>query len=88
MRLSRVIIRRFKSIDELEIQIPEKDDSRQGSADFVSIVGENNVGKSTIMEAIRMACPGTPKPTLDHFPSLQLARGPIEVEFELGVAPL
>jgi predicted ATP-dependent endonuclease of OLD family/signal peptidase I len=84
MRLSRVIIRRFKSIDELEIQIPEKDDTRQGSADFVSIVGENNVGKSTIMEAIRMACPGSTKPTLDHFPNLQLDRGPIEVEFEFN----
>jgi predicted ATP-dependent endonuclease of OLD family/signal peptidase I len=84
MRLSRVIIRRFKSIDELEIQIPEKDDNRQGSADFVSIVGENNVGKSTIMEAIRMACPGSTKPSLDHFPNLQVDRGPIEVEFEFN----
>ena len=84
MRLSRVIIRRFKSIDELEIQIPEKDDSRQGSADFVSIVGENNVGKSTIMEAIHLACPGSTKPTLDHFPNRRLDHGPIEVELEFN----
>ncbi len=84
MRLSRVIIRRFKSIDELEIQIPEKDDSRQGSADFVSIVGENNVGKSTIMGAIRLACPGSTKPTLDHFPNRRLDHGPIEVELEFN----
>jgi predicted ATP-dependent endonuclease of OLD family len=84
MRLSRVIIRRFKSIDELEIQIPERDESRQGSADFVSIVGENNVGKSTIMEAIRLACPGNSKPTIDHFPNLVQSGGPIEVEFEFN----
>jgi putative ATP-dependent endonuclease of OLD family len=84
MRLSRVIIRRFKSIDELEIQFPEKDDRRQGSADFVSIVGENNVGKSTIMEAIRLACPGSPKPSIDHFPNLNQESGPIEVELEFN----
>ncbi|MEP7121845.1 MAG: AAA family ATPase [Byssovorax sp.] len=82
--MSRVIIRRFKSINELEIQIPEKDDTRQGSADFVSIVGENNVGKSTIMEAIRMACPGSTKPSQDHFPNRRLDHGPIEVEFEFN----
>ena len=84
MRLSRIVIRRFKSIDQLEILIPEKDDRRQGSADFVSIVGENNVGKSTILDAIRMACPGSPKPTNEDFPSLNQAKGPIEVEFEFN----
>lgn len=84
MRLSRIVIRRFKSIDQLEILIPEKDDRRQGSADFVSIVGENNVGKSTILDAIRMACPGSPKPTNEDFPSLDQAKGPIEVEFEFN----
>ena len=84
MRLSKVVIRRFKSINELEIRIPERDERRHGSADFVSIVGENNVGKSTILEAIRLACPGGPKTSKDHFPNLDFGKGPIEVELEFN----
>src|SRR5689334_7766071 len=57
MRLSKIIIRRFKSLDEVSITIPHTEPSRAGSADFVSIVGENNVGKSSILEAIALACP-------------------------------
>jgi putative ATP-dependent endonuclease of OLD family len=82
MRLSRVLIRRFKSITELELRIPEHDKSRQGSADFVSIVGENNAGKSSILEAIRLACQDASKPTKDYFPGQNEANGPIEVELE------
>lgn len=84
MRLSWVKIKNFKSIKELEIRIPERDEKRQGSADFVSILGENNVGKSSILEAIRLALPGSPKPPIDLFPGLEQSNGPIEVEFEFS----
>ncbi|WP_437742929.1 AAA family ATPase [Sorangium sp. So ce1504] len=82
MRLSQVAIKRFKSIKELSLTIPARDERRQGSADFVSIVGENNVGKSSILEAIRLACPGSSKPTIDQFRNLDPSIGPIEVELE------
>ncbi|WP_437608872.1 AAA family ATPase [Sorangium sp. So ce834] len=82
MRLAQVVIRRFKSIKDLSITVPARDESRQGSADFVSIVGENNVGKSSILEAIRLACPGSGRPTNDQFHNLNPSLGPIEVELE------
>jgi predicted ATP-dependent endonuclease of OLD family len=84
MRLSRVEIKNFKSIKDLVIRVPETDEKRQGSADFVSILGENNVGKSSILEAIRLALPGSPKPSIDLFPALDQSNGPIEVEFEFN----
>ncbi|HZH78003.1 MAG TPA: AAA family ATPase [Archangium sp.] len=84
MRLSRVKIKNFKSIKDLELRIPERDEKRQGSADFVSILGENNVGKSSILEAIRLALPGSPKPSIELFPGLDPSNGPIEVEFEFN----
>ncbi|WP_437620691.1 ATP-dependent nuclease [Sorangium sp. So ce1151] len=76
------MIRRFKAIKELTLTVPARDENRQGSADFVSIVGENNVGKSSILEAIRLACPGSSKPTIDQFRNLDPSSGPIEVELE------
>lgn len=86
MRLSKIVIRRFKSIDEIEITIPKKDPSRPGSADFVSIVGPNNAGKSSTLEAICLACPfvKTSTATEDQFPNRNIKNGPIEVELEFN----
>jgi len=70
MRLSRVVIKNFKSIDTIEFKLPETDNTRAGSADFLSIVGKNNVGKSTILQAILAACPGgASKLSDDCFPN-------------------
>ncbi|WP_025689619.1 ATP-dependent nuclease [Paenibacillus zanthoxyli] len=84
MRLNEVIIRNFKCIKELKVAIPETVPEREGSADFLTILGRNNVGKSTILEAIRLALPNSDitKPSLDHFPGKNASNGPIEVEFE------
>ncbi|MGK4009105.1 AAA family ATPase [Sorangium sp. So ce1036] len=84
MRLAKLIIRNFKSIRELELTIPKTDQSRPGSADFLSIVGENNVGKSSVLEALCLACPEVPpiKPTDDHFPEGKIDGTAIEVELE------
>lgn len=84
MRLSAVTIRRFKSIQEITVVIPKTDPSRPGSADFVTLVGRNNAGKSSILEAIRLSLPTTDlqKPELEHFPNKTPNNGPIEVELE------
>ncbi|HVS73240.1 MAG TPA: AAA family ATPase [Phycisphaerae bacterium] len=86
MRLEKITIRKFKGIRELELIIPRTDENREGSADFISIVGENNCCKSSILEAICLACPEVEpsQPTIDHFHMRDEANGPIEVEFEFG----
>ncbi|NPC69520.1 AAA family ATPase [Corallococcus exiguus] len=84
MRLDRVVIRNYKSIKSIELRIPKKEARRQGSADFLSIVGENNAGKSSIMEAIRLACTAGMKANDEQFPQHDEARGPIEVELEFN----
>lgn len=84
MRLHEVTIRNFKCINELIITIPETVPERAGSADFLTILGRNNVGKSSVLEAIRLALPGSDisKPSLEHFRGKNLNNGSIEVEFE------
>lgn len=84
MRLSTLVVRRFKSIDEVRLVIPRTDTSRPGSADFVTILGPNNAGKSSILEALRLALPGTDiaRAEVDHFPHRNPDNGPIEVELE------
>ncbi|MCY1020039.1 AAA family ATPase [Pyxidicoccus sp. MSG2] len=82
MRLDRVAIRNYKSIKSLELRIPQKEAPRHGSADFLSIVGENNAGKSSIMEAIRLACTAIMKAMPEQFPGNDFTSGPIEVELE------
>lgn len=86
MRLSSVTIRRFKGIREMTITIPETQAERTGSADFLTILGRNNVGKSSVLEAIRLALPGSDisKPVIEHFPEKLVENGPIEVEFKFN----
>ncbi|AFE03427.1 ATP-dependent OLD family endonuclease [Corallococcus coralloides DSM 2259] len=82
MRLDRVTIRNYKSIKSIELRIPQKEEQRQGSADFLSIVGENNAGKSSILEAIRLACSASMKASEEQFPGNASSNGPIVVELE------
>lgn len=83
MRLSKITINNFKGLQDVRVTIPKKNTKLKGSGEFVSIVGPNNVGKSSIMDAIAMACPGDSfQATIDHFPYRDERRGPITVEFE------
>ena len=85
MRLSRLAIRRFKGIDEVELVMPRTAPDRPGSAEFLSLVGENNTGKSSVLEALSLACPGQDltSPTIDHFPRRDPEpKSPVEVELE------
>lgn len=82
MRLSKIRIENFKSIETIEFFIPRTDSARLGSADFVTIIGENNAGKSSILEALLFALPETDKnkPSTDYFPGKNVENGPITVE--------
>jgi predicted ATP-dependent endonuclease of OLD family len=59
MRLASLAIRRFKGISDLTLVIPKTDVDRPGLADFLSLVGENNTSKSSVLEALRLALLGT-----------------------------
>lgn len=82
MRLAKFIIRRFKGIEELQCTVPFYDPTRKGSAEFLTILGENNRCKSSVLEALRLAFPNTDikKPSRDHFPNRNYNNGPIEIE--------
>ena len=83
MRLSKLVIRNFKAIQEIELSIPATEPMRAGSANFLSLVGENNTAKSSVLEALVLALPttGQNKPILDQFRGRTEENGPIEVEF-------
>jgi len=81
VRLAEIEIRNFKGLGDISITIPALDPDRPGSANFVSIIGSNNVGKSSILEAICLASPHVHpmSPSEDHFPHRVFGKGPIEV---------
>lgn len=72
MRIKQIVIRNFKNVGvnrNCELVIPGIDEG--GSSDFLTIIGENNIGKSSILEALRLFLPETgylSTPTLDLFP--------------------
>ncbi|MGM9986260.1 MAG: AAA family ATPase [Bacillaceae bacterium] len=72
MRIKEITIKNYKNIgidNECNIKIPQVDG--EGSSDFLTIIGENNIGKSSIMEAIRLFLPETDivsNPSIDMFP--------------------
>lgn len=72
MRIKEFTIKNFKNIgrsEECKIRIPTVDS--EGSSDFLTIIGENNIGKSSLLEALKLFLPenDTPNtPTLNMFP--------------------
>jgi putative ATP-dependent endonuclease of the OLD family len=75
MRIKQMVIKNYKNIGNDQpciIMFPEV--TTNGSSDFLTIIGENNIGKSSILEAIRLFLPETDigsVPTIDMFPSKQ-----------------
>lgn len=82
MRLAEIVIRNFKGINELKLKLPHHDPARPGSANFLTLIGENNRCKSSVLEAIRLAFPDTDlkKPSLDHFHHRSIEKGAIEID--------
>lgn len=81
MRLDKFTIRNFKGLKEITLSMPRTDGDRAGSADFLSIVGPNNVGKSSIIEALYLAISGDASAVKDMFYGHD-EQYPIEVELE------
>ncbi len=72
MRIKQIEIKNYKNIGIEEpciIIFPEVD--QNGSSDFFTIIGENNIGKSSILEALQLFLPETgigSVPNIDMFP--------------------
>jgi putative ATP-dependent endonuclease of the OLD family len=72
MRIKEFTIRNFKNIGNAEpctITFPRVDE--EGASDFITIIGENNIGKSSLLEALKLFLPETDSPntpTIDMFP--------------------
>lgn len=72
MRVKEFSIKNFKSIGCVEpctITFPRVDG--EGASDFITVIGENNIGKSSLLEALKLFLPETDTsntPTIDMFP--------------------
>ncbi len=72
MRIKEFTIKNFKNIGHNEpcaITFPRVDG--QGASDFITIIGENNIGKSSVLEALKLFLPETDTPntpTVDMYP--------------------
>lgn len=83
MRLAKFAIKNYKGIDNIEIVMPGKNPERPGSGDFLSIVGQNNASKSSILEALDLALSGERSVQADEFHNHNLD-APIEIELEFN----
>lgn len=83
MRLARFSIKNYKGIDSISIIMPTRDESRPGSGDFLSIVGQNNASKSSILEALDLALSGERAVHADEFHNHNFDN-PIEIELEFN----
>ena len=72
MRFSRIIIRNFKSIREMEID---------GIENALILVGKNNTGKTSVLDAVRMLT-GSYEPSARDFNE---KKQNIEVEVDLEI---
>lgn len=72
MRIKEFTIKNFKNIGHSEpstITFPRVDG--EGASDFITVIGENNIGKSSLLEALKLFLPenDTPNtPNIDMFP--------------------
>lgn len=72
MRIKEFSIKNFKNIgnsDPCTITFPRVDG--EGASDFITIIGENNIGKSSLLEALKLFLPETDTPNtpiIDMFP--------------------
>ncbi len=70
-RLTRVVVRDFRGIDSLELEIPEDDDDRGGA---LVIAGENGCGKTSVLEAILLLFGRIDLMPADTAPTRELVR--------------
>lgn len=76
MYIRRIHIRNFRSIDDFEAKM---------KGNLLSIVGQNDVGKSSVMRAIQIFF-GKEKMTLDDFPKHREETQPCEIEIHFATS--
>lgn len=80
MRIKEFTVRNFKNIGHAEpckITFPRVDG--EGASDFITVIGENNIGKSSLLEALKLFLPETDTPntpTIDMFPLKEVPVSP------------
>lgn len=72
MRIKEFTVNNFKNLGHTEpctVTFPRV--NAKGASDFITIIGENNIGKSSLLEALKLFLPETDTPntpSLDMFP--------------------
>jgi putative ATP-dependent endonuclease of the OLD family len=72
VRIKEFTIKNFKNLghtDACTITFPRVDG--EGASDFITVIGENNIGKSSLLEALKLFLPETDipnTPSIDMFP--------------------
>ena len=57
-RIRRISIRNFKSIEAIDVDVPETEDGAGSQLCSLALIGENATGKSSILEAVALALIG------------------------------
>lgn len=81
MRISRFTIKNYKGIDSLELEMPKTIANRPASGNLLSIIGKNNAGKSSILNALQKALE-LGRASTEDFPHHKPEENPISVEIE------
>ncbi len=81
MRIARFSIKNYKGIEHLELRMPKTIDERPASGNLLSIIGKNNAGKSSILNALHKALE-LGRASIEDFPHHKPEEYPICVEIE------
>lgn len=81
MRISRFEVKNYKGIEKLELRIPKPDPARPNSGSLLSIIGKNNAGKSTVLNALHRALELSKLP-IEEFYNHDPEHHPVSVEIE------
>ncbi|WP_342528515.1 AAA family ATPase [Chryseomicrobium sp. FSL W7-1435] len=78
MRIKEFTIKNFKNVGYREpctLTFPRVDG--EGASDFITIIGENNIGKSSILEALKLFLPETDIPNIPSINMFSFKREPV-----------
>ncbi|WP_404323948.1 ATP-dependent endonuclease [Cytobacillus firmus] len=86
MRIKEFTIKNFKNIGHNEpctITFPRVDG--EGASDFITIIGENNIGKSSLLEALKLFLPETDIPNTPNTDMFPFKREPINPSMNMEI---
>lgn len=86
MRIKEFTVKNFKNIGNNEpstITFPRVDG--EGASDFITIIGENNIGKSSLLEALKLFLPETDTPNTPNIDMFPFKREPINPSMNMEI---